>query len=103
MEKEKTLTLYLPLKYKEEKATANYPAKENYPAQHLRTNLIDTAELIMDDDRHSIVAEDKVLLVIEDDIRFTKILIDKAHDFGLKVVIAISYLKIFEIVLKYNP
>src|ERR1700761_5496531 len=56
-----TFTLFLPLKYKEEKAIINYPAKEAYPVAHLRnSNLIDTAELIMDDDRHAIVAEDKV-------------------------------------------
>ena len=95
-------TLYLPLKYKEEKAIINYPAKESYQVSHARTNLIDTAELLMDDDRHTIVAEDKVLLVIEDDIRFTKILVDKAHDLGLKVVVAISYLEIFESILKYT-
>ena len=99
-----TFTLFLPLKYKEEKAIIATPAKEAYPVQHLRSsNLIDTAELVMDDDRHAIVAEDKVLLVIEDDIRFTKILVDKAHDFGLKVVVAISYLEIFESIQKYNP
>jgi CheY-like chemotaxis protein len=69
----------------------------------MRANLIDTAELIMDDDRHNIVAEDKVLLVVEDDLRFTKILIDKAHDLDLKVVVAISYLDIFDSIIKYNP
>ncbi len=98
-------TLYLPLKYKEEAkpVTNNYPAKENHPVTHLRTNLLDTAELVIDDDRHNISAEDKVLLVIEDDIRFTKILIDKAHDLGLKVLVAISYLEIFDNIQKYNP
>jgi len=95
-------TLYLPLKYKEEKSVVNV-VKDTYTNPHARTNLIDTAELIMDDDRHSIVAEDKVLLVIEDDVRFTKILVDKAHDLGLKVVVAISYLEIFESIQKYNP
>ncbi|MDB5138111.1 MAG: response regulator [Mucilaginibacter sp.] len=95
-------TLYLPLKYKEEKA-APAKVKESYPVSHARTNLIDTAELIIDDDRHNIVAEDRVLLVIEDDIRFTKILIDKAHDLNLKVVVAISYLEIFDSIIKYNP
>jgi HAMP domain-containing protein/signal transduction histidine kinase/CheY-like chemotaxis protein len=95
-------TLYLPLKFKEEQSVVSL-VKESYPISHLRTNLIDTAELVMDDDRHSIVAEDKVLLVIEDDIRFTKILVDKAHDFDLKVVVAISYLEIFESIQKYNP
>ncbi|WP_179413712.1 HAMP domain-containing protein [Mucilaginibacter sp. E4BP6] len=95
-------TLFLPLKYKEEKSSAN-PPKENYPVQHSRSNLIDSAEMVMDDDRHNIANEDKVLLVVEDDLRFTKILIDKAHDLNLKVVVAISYLEIFESILKYNP
>jgi len=97
-------TLYLPLKYKEEvKPITNYAAKESHPVTHLRTNLLDTAELVIDDDRHNIASEDKVLLVIEDDIRFTKILIDKAHNFGLKVLVAISYLEIFDSIQKYNP
>ena len=82
---------------------SSYQVKENHPVTHLRANLIDTAELVIDDDRHNISAEDKVLLVIEDDIRFTKILIDKAHDFGLKVLVAISYLEIFDSIQKYNP
>ncbi len=99
-------TLYLPLKYKEEvkPSTSSYnSAKENSHVTHLRANLLDTAELVIDDDRHNISAEDKVLLVIEDDLRFTKILIDKAHGFGLKVLVAISYLEIFEAIQKYNP
>ena len=97
-------TLYLPLRYKEESASATtYSVKESHAPSHLRTNLLDTAELVIDDDRHSISAEDKVLLVIEDDLRFTKIVIDKAHDYGLKVIVAISYLEIFDSIQKYNP
>jgi HAMP domain-containing protein/signal transduction histidine kinase/CheY-like chemotaxis protein len=95
-------TLYLPLKYKEEKLVP-VKVKEASPVVHLRASLIDTAELVIDDDRHNILAEDKVLLVIEDDFRFTKILIDKAHDLGLKVVVAISYLEIFDSIIKYSP
>jgi HAMP domain-containing protein/signal transduction histidine kinase/CheY-like chemotaxis protein len=99
-------TLYLPLNYKEEvNPRSNYQVKENQnpPVTHLRSNLIDSVELIIDDDRHNISAEDKVLLVVEDDIRFTKILIDKAHDFGLKVLVAINYLEIFDNIQKYSP
>lgn len=95
-------TLYLPLKYKEEQSTA-IKIKEIVPATHMRAGLVDSAELVIDDDRHSIAAEDKVLLVVEDDLRFTKILIDKAHDLDLKVVVAISYLEIFDSIIKYNP
>ncbi len=98
-------TLYLPLRYKEEVAPVNstYQVKEPHSAAHLRTNLLEAAELVIDDDRHNISPEDKVLLVIEDDLRFTKIVIDKAHDYGLKVIVAISYLEIFDSIQKYNP
>src|SRR6202012_2336008 len=49
-----TFTLYLPLKYKEEKAV---PIKFNdYPVSHSRTNLIDASDLQVDDDRHNIVS-----------------------------------------------
>ncbi|KAA5536320.1 response regulator [Taibaiella lutea] len=97
-----TFTLYLPLKYKEETAST-IKVKEGYPTPHGRVNLIDTTDQVIDDDRHNITAEDQVLLVIEDDLRFTKILIDKAHDHNLKVVVAISYLDIFDSINKYNP
>ncbi|MXV16510.1 HAMP domain-containing protein [Hufsiella ginkgonis] len=95
-------TLYLPLKYKEEKI-APVKHKETYQAAHQRSSMIDTAELVIDDDRHNISAEDRVLLVVEDDLRFTKILIDKAHDLNLKAVVAINYLEIFDSIIKYNP
>jgi HAMP domain-containing protein/signal transduction histidine kinase/CheY-like chemotaxis protein len=97
-----TFTLYLPLKYKEEKS-APVKVKEAYPAVPARSSVIDNAELVIDDDRHNIAAEDQVLLVIEDDLRFTKILIDKAHDHNLKVVVAMTYLDIFDSIIKYNP
>ncbi|MGN6181553.1 MAG: HAMP domain-containing protein [Mucilaginibacter sp.] len=97
-------TLYLPLKYKDESKAITYTVKESQPVvKHLRNNLLDAAELVIDDDRHNITADDKVLLVVEDDIRFINILIDKAHDMGLKVLVAISYLEIFDNIQKYNP
>ncbi|HEY0030003.1 MAG TPA: HAMP domain-containing protein [Bacteroidia bacterium] len=55
------------------------------------------------DDRNIISANDKVLLVIEDDLRFGKIMIDRAHVDGLKVVIATNYVEIFNFVARYMP
>ena len=34
---------------------------------------------------------DKVVLVVEDDIRFGKIMIEKAHEMDLKVVVATQF------------
>jgi signal transduction histidine kinase/DNA-binding response OmpR family regulator len=55
------------------------------------------------DDRANIQSQDKVLLVVEDDIRFAKIMIEKAHEIDLKVVIASTYSEVFGLVNMYNP
>ncbi|CAN5169886.1 HAMP domain-containing protein [soil metagenome] len=55
------------------------------------------------DDRTNIVAGEKVVLVVEDDIRFGKIMIEKAHEHNLKVVIATHFGDVFELVNKYFP
>src|SRR5205085_1778410 len=57
----------------------------------------------MGDDRNNIVTGDKVVLVIEDDLRFGKIMIDKAHELGLKVVVATGFGYVFDLVNKYMP
>ncbi len=57
----------------------------------------------MGDDRTNVVTGDKVVLVIEDDIRFGKIMIDRAHERGLKVVVATGFGQVFDFVNKYNP
>jgi signal transduction histidine kinase/CheY-like chemotaxis protein len=55
------------------------------------------------DDRNNIAGTDNTVLVIEDDIRFGKIMIDKAHDVGLKIVVATHFGEVFDLVNKYNP
>ena len=55
------------------------------------------------DDRNNISPTDKVLLVIEDDMRFGKIMIDRGHQDNLKIVVATNYVEIFNFVSKYSP
>ncbi len=55
------------------------------------------------DDRTNIVMSDKVVLVVEDDLRFGKIIIEKAHEHGLKAIVAVSYLEVFDFVNRFNP
>ncbi len=40
---------------------------------------------------------------MEDDLRFAKIMIDKAHEADLKVVVATSFGEVFDLTNKYNP
>jgi CheY-like chemotaxis protein len=55
------------------------------------------------DDRTNIMSSDKVILVVEDDMRFAKIMIEKAHEMNLKVVVAKAFGDVFELTNKFNP
>ncbi len=55
------------------------------------------------DDRNNIQAGEKVLLIVEDDLRFGKILIERAHTNGLKAIVAISYIEVFDFINRYMP
>jgi HAMP domain-containing protein/signal transduction histidine kinase/CheY-like chemotaxis protein len=55
------------------------------------------------DDRNIITPQDKVVLIVEDDLRFGKIMIEKAHTSGLKAIVATNYIEIFNYVARYAP
>src|SRR4030095_13100895 len=55
------------------------------------------------DDRTNIMSHDKVVLVVEDDLRFAKIMIENAHEFDLKIVVATAFGDVFELANKYSP
>ncbi|HMG83101.1 MAG TPA: HAMP domain-containing protein [Ferruginibacter sp.] len=62
-------------------------------------------EMINDtgDDRTNILPTDQVLLIVEDDLRFAKIMIEKAHKNNIKAVVAISYIEVFDFINRLNP
>ena len=62
-------------------------------------------EIINDvgDDRNNILTTDKVVLIVEDDINFGKIMLEKAHEMDLKAVIATTFSEVFDLTNKYNP
>lgn len=68
-------------------------------------NLTIINEMINDagDDRNHVQPSDKVVLVVEDDLRFGKIIIEKAHEFGLKAIVATNYLEVFEFLNRFLP
>jgi CheY-like chemotaxis protein len=55
------------------------------------------------DDRDHIQYNDRVVLVVEDDLRFGKIVIEKAHENGLKAVVATNYLEVFDFINRFSP
>ncbi len=123
-----TFTLYLPMDAIEaQKSNTNndpafdqlklFPSKEKENVETVLNALKITREGIeakrMDgiseminetgDDRANIISSDKVLLVIEDDLRFGKIMVERAHKDNLKVVIAANYTEIFDFVARFKP
>jgi HAMP domain-containing protein/signal transduction histidine kinase/CheY-like chemotaxis protein len=62
-------------------------------------------EMINDagDDRNNIQPNDKVVLIVEDDLRFGKILVERAHKNNLKAIVAVSYIEVFDFVTRFSP
>jgi CheY-like chemotaxis protein/signal transduction histidine kinase/HAMP domain-containing protein len=86
-----TFTLYLPLLYSGPDGQSSTPAQST-AAQVLRPQpsaaLPTVRETRVDDDRGAIAAGDAVLLIIEDDPHYARILLGLARDRGLKGVVA---------------
>jgi HAMP domain-containing protein/signal transduction histidine kinase/CheY-like chemotaxis protein len=118
-----TFTLFLPIDYnpnivkkeKQSSLTVNeYKLMEisddlafqSLPAVKAEVKDLDTLNEIINevgDDRYNIQSHDKVVLIVEDDLRFAKIMIDKAHEHELKVVVATNFGDVFDLTNKYCP
>ena len=57
----------------------------------------------VEDDRRRIVAGDPALLVVEDDPAFAQILVDMAHDCGLKALVAFQDKAALALAREFNP
>ncbi len=64
---------------------------------------IDEEEARVQDDRATIQPHDRVLLIIEDDLAFARILFDMAHDRGFKGLIALQGSTGLALARKYGP
>jgi signal transduction histidine kinase/DNA-binding response OmpR family regulator/HAMP domain-containing protein len=106
MGKGSTFTLYLPHSFvpmratRKEKETTTAP-RSITPMPGADLALVDTAatvelpaempsieESVVEDDRGNIAPDDKVLLIVEDDPHYARVLIEMAHDKGFKAVVA---------------
>jgi HAMP domain-containing protein/CheY-like chemotaxis protein/signal transduction histidine kinase len=95
-----TFTLYLPIKYVGS-ATALRPAAASVvPAPAVAVER--TIEQIADD-RLEIQAGDAILLIVEDDPHYARILIDLARDRGFKVLHALRGDDALELAKQYQP
>jgi HAMP domain-containing protein/CheY-like chemotaxis protein len=99
-----TFTLYLPLNYVGAVApaiTADSVSRP-LPRQH-RQEAISAPTERVDDDRLNIKPGDRILLIIEDDIHYARVLVDLARDKGFKVLAATRGIDAIELAKQYQP
>jgi CheY-like chemotaxis protein/two-component sensor histidine kinase len=75
----------------------------NEPMESPKLTIV--SEMINDagDDRTAIQSGDKILLIVEDDLRFGRIIIEKAHHYDMKAVVATNYLEVFDFINRFTP
>jgi HAMP domain-containing protein/signal transduction histidine kinase/CheY-like chemotaxis protein len=70
------------------------------------------AELVVDrgdtinetgDDRNSMQSHERCVLIVETDADYSKKLIEKAHEIGLKAIMATNYLEVFDFTNRFDP
>lgn len=103
-----TFTLYLPIHKPAHVPKRPPPTVHDQPMPDLTPITIrpasrPTRQPAFPDDRTELKADDKLLLVIEDDPTFAKILFDFAHKKGFKCLIAINGQDGLELVRTYQP
>ncbi|HEX5509001.1 MAG TPA: HAMP domain-containing protein [Pseudolabrys sp.] len=102
-----TFILYLPVKYIGSSSVVRAPIETAREAAQSSAALVAaanerTAESIPDD-RGEIEPGDTILLVVEDDPHYARILMDLAHDKGFKVLVAMRGVDALELAKQFQP
>jgi HAMP domain-containing protein/CheY-like chemotaxis protein len=102
-----TFTLYLPLNYVGPSAS-RAPAGESTPRiveplPHVSARLSERPTDQVVDDRTNLQSNDTVLLIVEDDPHYARVLVDLAHDHGLKVLVAQRGADAVALAREYQP
>ncbi len=114
-----TFTLYLPQVYVSVPQRAEsprqlppFPVVENIgedstpvllPGGHSSLVEAMAEDLIVEDDRNAVRPGDPVLLIVEDDVTFARILVDMAHDHGIKALVALRGATALALAREFRP
>jgi HAMP domain-containing protein/CheY-like chemotaxis protein/signal transduction histidine kinase len=101
-----TFTLYLPIKYLGPSATMAPPpgaVAASAPAALAVVRLADLPVEQLPDDRKILQPGDTILLIVEDDPHYARILGDLAHDAGFKVLVAMRGADALALAREYQP
>ncbi|MCP3374269.1 HAMP domain-containing protein [Bradyrhizobium cajani] len=104
-----SFTLYLPLKYSGPTlAPRAAPAPQQYsqpPALQSATTAPEQQRVVeqLPDDRLNLEPGDTILLIVEDDPHYARVLVDLARDKGFKVLVAARGAEALELAKQYQP
>src|SRR5437868_533381 len=99
-----TFTLYLPLKYSGPTVAPRVSAPSQYSLAPVSPAA--TQERVIEqlpDDRLNLEPGDTILLIVEDDAHYARVLIDLAHDKGFKVLVAARGSEALELAKQFQP
>jgi HAMP domain-containing protein/CheY-like chemotaxis protein len=103
MGKGSTFTFFHPLERNAAAPAVRTFVPESRPARMRRDAAVEPAEAAVTDDRDAIETDDRVLLIIEDDPIFARILLGLARDREFKGIVALSGGEGVELARKYLP
>jgi HAMP domain-containing protein/CheY-like chemotaxis protein/signal transduction histidine kinase len=101
-----TFVLYLPLKYSGPTVAPRIPASSSYNAAPALAPPIAAQERVIEqlaDDRLDLEPGDAILLIVEDDPHYARVLIDLARDKGFKVLVASRGAEALDLAKQFQP
>ena len=100
-----TFTLYLPQTYVGPSAPTSAPEGHdtNKPVQLANVKIVEHPVEHIPDDREKLQPGDTVLLIVEDDPHYARVLVDLARDKGLKVIVAMRGAEALALAREYKP
>jgi CheY-like chemotaxis protein/signal transduction histidine kinase len=102
-----TFTLFLPLSYTGPQASMRMqsggPIAAIEAPEQLRPYQPEQQMERVPDDRQALTAGDRVLLIVEDDAHYARIMVDLARDHGLKVLVAARGAEALALARQYRP
>jgi CheY-like chemotaxis protein len=99
-----TFVLYLPLKYSGPTVAPRASALSQYtPAPALQVTTQERVIEQLPDDRLNLDPGDAILLIVEDDPHYARVLIDLARDKGFKVLVAARGTEALELAKQFQP
>src|SRR6201987_3417946 len=101
-----TFTLYLPLTYVGPSASKLTPGDWKTPVAPLKLSNMVVAEHPVEeiaDDRANLMPDDAVLLIVEDDPHYARVLCDLSRDKGFKVLVALRGAEALSLAREFRP